>query len=50
MRVVPLSPDLHTMIHYSGGEEEFYARHHIEPIALTEKMCEHLKLGKIPVS
>lgn len=50
MRVVPLAPDLHTMIHFSGGEDEFYKQHHIEPIALTEKMCEHLKLGKIEVS
>lgn len=50
MRVVPLSADLHTMIHYSGGEEEFYKKHHIQPIALTEKMCEHLKLGKITIS
>lgn len=50
MRVVPLSVDLHTMIHYSGGEQEFYEKHHIEPIALTEKMCEHLRLGKIQIS
>lgn len=50
MRVVPLSADLHTMVHYSGGEDEFYKQHHIEPIALTEKMCEYLKLGKIQVS
>jgi len=50
MRVVPLSPDLHTMIHYSGGEEDFYKKHHIQPIELTEKMCEHLKLGKIQIS
>lgn len=50
MRVVPLSADLHTMIHISGGEEEFYEKHHIEPIALTEKMCEHLRLGKIQIS
>ena len=50
MLVVPLSPDIHTMIHYSGGEDEFYEKHHIQPIALTEKMCEHLKLGKIIAS
>lgn len=50
MRVVPLSADLHTMIHYSGGEQEFYKKHHITPIKLTEKMCEHLQLGKIYVS
>ena len=50
MRVVPLSADLHTMIHYTGKEEEFYKEHHITPIALTEKMCEHLKLGKIQIS
>ena len=50
MRVVPLSADLHTMVHYSGGEDEFYNQHHIEPIALTEKMCEFLKLGKIQIT
>lgn len=50
MRVVPLSGDLHTMIHYSGGEDEFYKKHHIEPIALTQKMCEHLRLGNIQIS
>lgn len=50
MRVVPLSPDLHTMIHYSGGEKEFYEKHHIEPIKLTEKMCEYLRLGNIQIS
>lgn len=50
MRVVPLSADLHTMIHISGGEKEFYEKHHIEPIALTEKMCEHLRLGNIQIS
>lgn len=50
MRVVPLSADLHTMIHISGGEKEFYEKHHIEPIALTEKMCEFLRLGKIEIS
>ena len=50
MRVVPLSADLHTMIHYTGKEDEFYKEHHITPIALTEKMCEHLKLGKIQIS
>lgn len=50
MRVVPLSADLHTMIHYSGGEAEFYEKHHIEPIKLTEKMCEYLKLGNIQIS
>ena len=50
MRVVPLSADLHTMIHFTGKEEEFYREHHIEPIALTEKMCEHLRLGKIQIS
>ena len=50
MRVVPLSADLHTMIHYSGGEEDFYKKHHIVPIALTEKMCNRLKLGNIQIS
>lgn len=50
MRVVPLSPDLHTMIHYTGKEQEFYDQHHITPIALTEKMCNHLKLGKIQIT
>ena len=50
MRVVPLSADLHTMIHYTGGEQEFYEKHHIVPIALTEKMCRHLNLGKIQVT
>lgn len=50
MRVVPLAADLHTMIHYSGGEQEFYDKHHIEPIKLTKKMCEHLKLGNIQIS
>lgn len=43
MKVVPLAAELHTMIHFSGGEEELYAKHHITPIALTEKMCERLK-------
>lgn len=50
MRVVPLSADLHTMIHFSGGEDAFYEKHHITPIALTEKMVEHLKIGKIQVT
>lgn len=50
MHVVPLSADIHTMIHYSGGEAEFYKKHHITPIALTEKMCEKLKLGNIQIS
>lgn len=50
MRVVPLSADLHTMIHFTGGEDDFYERHHIVPIALTEKMVAHLKLGKIPIT
>lgn len=50
MKVVPLSADLHTMIHYSGGEDEFYEKHHIVPIKLTEKMCEKLKLGNIQIS
>jgi hypothetical protein len=50
MTVVPLSADIHTMLHYSGGEREFYKKHHIEPIALTEKMCEHLKMGTIPIT
>ena len=49
MRVVPISADLHTMLHYSGGEMEFYEKHHITPIALTKKMCEYLKLGNIPI-
>lgn len=50
MLVVPLSADLHTMIHFTGNEEAFYKQYHIEPIVLTEKMCEHLKLGKIQIS
>ena len=50
MLVIPLSADIHTMLHYSGGEEEFYKKHHVEPIALTEKMCRHLNLGKIPIT
>ena len=50
MRVVPLDPAIHTMLHYQGGEDEFYQKHHIEPIALTEKMCAHLRLGKIEIS
>lgn len=50
MRVVPLSPDLHMMIHYSGGENEFYEKHHIVPIALTEKMVEHLKKRNIQIT
>lgn len=50
MRVVPLSADLHTMVHISGNEDEFYKQHHITPIALTEKMCRHLNLGKIQIS
>lgn len=50
MRVVPLSADIHTMLHYSGGEAEFYEKHHIKPIALTEKMCKHLDLGKVQVT
>lgn len=50
MRVVPLSAELHTMIHFSGGEDEFYAKHHITPIPLTEKMCEYLRIGKIQVT
>ena len=50
MRVVPLSAELHTMIHFSGGEDEFYAKHHITPIPLTEKMCEYLRIGKIQIT
>lgn len=50
MTVVPLSADIHTMLHYSGGEKEFYEKHCIVPIALTEKMCQHLKMGRIPVT
>lgn len=50
MTVIPLSPDIHTMLHYSGGEAEFYEKHHVTPIPLTEKMCRHLQLGKIPVT
>ena len=50
MLVIPLAADIHTMLHYSGGEEEFYKKHHVAPIALTEKMCRHLHLGKIPVT
>lgn len=50
MRVVPLSGEIHSMIHYSGGESELYKKHHITPIALTEKMCEHLRLGNIQIT
>ena len=50
MLVIPLAADIHTMLHYSGGEEEFYKKHHVAQIALTEKMCRHLHLGKIPVT
>ena len=50
MKVVPLSADIHTMIHFTGGEDEFYEKHHIVPIALTEKMCKHLKLVNIEIS
>lgn len=50
MRVVPLAPDLHTMIHFSGGEDELYEQYHITPIALTEKMCDYLNLGKVEIS
>lgn len=50
MLVVPPSADLHTMVHYSGNEDDFYKQHHITPIALTEKMCRHLNLGKIQIS
>lgn len=50
MTVVPLSADIHAMLHYSGGEKEFYERHHIVPITLTEKMCQYLHMGKIPVA
>ena len=50
MRVIPLAAEIHTMLHYSGGEEDFYKKHHVEPIALTEKMCRYLSLGKIPVT
>lgn len=50
MHVVPLSADIHTMLHISGGEMEFYEKHHIEPIALTEKMCEKLRLGNVQIS
>lgn len=49
MRVVPLSPDLHVMIHNTAGEDDFYESHHIEPIKLTEKMVKHLNIGKIYV-
>ena len=50
MRVVPLDPAIHQMLHFSGGEEEFYKKHHVEPIELTEKMVRHLQLGKVSVS
>lgn len=50
MRVVPLDPALHATVHYSGGEQELYEKHHVVPIALTEKMVRHLRLGKIPVT
>lgn len=51
MRVVPLAPDIHTMIdNMPNGEDEFYERHHIKPIALTEKMCQHLHMGKVTAS
>ena len=50
MLVVPLDAAIHTMLHYQGGEEEFYKKHHVTPIALTEKMCRHLNLGRIPAT
>jgi len=50
MRVVPLSADLHRTIHFTGNDEAFYNKSHIEPIAPTEKMCKHLNHGKIYVS
>ena len=50
MRVLPLDPALHTMIHYQGGEEELYQKHHVTPIALTEKMVKHLRLGRVPIT
>ena len=50
MLVVPLSADIHTMLHFTGGEEEFYEKHHITPIPLTEKMCRHLNLGNTKIS
>ena len=50
MLVVPLAAEIHTAIHQKGGERELYKKHHIVPIALTEKMVRHLKLGKIEIS
>ena len=50
MRVVPLSAELHQKVHTEGGEDEFYELHHIEPIALTERMVRELHIGKVEVS
>ena len=50
MRVVPLSAELHQKVHTESGEMEFYEKHHIVPIALTERMVKHLHMGKVEVS
>lgn len=50
MLAVPLDAGIHTMLHYEGGEDEFYKKHHIVPVPLTEKMCRVLRLGKITLS
>ena len=50
MLVVPLSAEIHETLHIMGGEDEFYEKHHIVPIALTEELCRHLKLGNIQIS
>jgi hypothetical protein len=50
MTVVPLCAEFHNLIHYSGGEKEFYEKHHIVPIKLTEKMCQLLHMGKVNVT
>ena len=50
MLVVPLSAELHQMVHMTRDEDGFYEQHHITPIALTEKMVRHLQIGKVNVS
>lgn len=50
MLVVPLSAELHQMVHMTRDEKGFYEQHHITPIALTEKMVRHLHIGKVNVS
>lgn len=50
MLVVPLAAEIHTTIHQKGREWQLYKKYHIEPIALTEKMVRHLRLGKVEIS